>query len=355
MESSRNQREVELRLRDALKYDRARVQTGKISRFGLLELSRQRLQTSLGETSHIACPRCSGTGHIRSTDSTALHILRILQEEAMKENTAAIHVQVPVDVATYLLNEKRNEIHVVEQRLKINCLLIPNIHLQTPNYNITRLRHDELNQNDVTAPSYTLAEVPIDQTEGMLPGQKSEPVKVQAAVQGVTPTQPAPAQSVRKGEGEPSWLARLIAWMFRSGQTDSGKSRKSDNRSKRGSRSHAGREERAGRNRGSRDGQEQRERRRRRSRATNEARTDVEGAEQRESDRDNARQRQQPAEARKASRREQQRQAARARAEQPESAAIEQRSPASKAETAESDTRNAEARTGEIRTGSCWP
>lgn len=147
MESGKNQREVELRLRDALKYDRARVQTGKISRFGMLELSRQRLQTSLGETSHIACPRCSGTGHIRSTESTALHILRILQEEAMKENTAAIHVQVPVDVATYLLNEKRDEIHVVEQRLKINCLLIPNIHLQTPNYALTRLRHDELNQS----------------------------------------------------------------------------------------------------------------------------------------------------------------------------------------------------------------
>jgi ribonuclease E len=111
MESSRNQREVENRLREALHFDRARVQMGKISRFGLMELSRQRLQPSLGETSHLPCPRCQGTGQIRSIESTALHILRILQEEAMKENTAAVHAQVPVDVSTFLLNEKRSDIH----------------------------------------------------------------------------------------------------------------------------------------------------------------------------------------------------------------------------------------------------
>ncbi|HNI06778.1 MAG TPA: Rne/Rng family ribonuclease, partial [Thiobacillaceae bacterium] len=110
MESGKNQREVEDRLRDALHYDRARVQTGKISRFGLLELSRQRLQPSLGETSYITCPRCAGTGHVRSTESFALHLLRMLQEEAMKDNTGAVHLQVPVDVATFLLNEKRHDI-----------------------------------------------------------------------------------------------------------------------------------------------------------------------------------------------------------------------------------------------------
>ena len=356
MESSRNQREVELRLRDALKYDRARVQTGKISRFGLLELSRQRLQTSLGETSHIACPRCSGTGHIRSTESTALHILRILQEEAMKENTAAIHVQVPVDVATYLLNEKRNEIHVVEQRLKINCLLIPNIHLQTPNYNITRLRHDELNQNDVIAPSYTLAEVPVDQTESLLPGQKPETVKVQAAVQGVTPAQPAPANVARSVEKEASWLARLMSWIFGSGEAEKGKSKKSDSRSRRGSRSRSGSEGHAGRSRGARDEQEQRERRRRRGRGTGEARTGRDGAEQRDTERDNTRQRPQPTDARKTSRRDQQRQAARARTEQTESAAIEQRAPANKPDGVETDsrnidTRNDEAKAGEMKSG----
>ena len=111
MENPKHQREVENRLRDALHHDRARVQTGKISRFGLLEMSRQRLQPSLGETSYNPCPRCHGTGHIRGTESSALHILRILQEEAMKENTGAVHVQVPVDVATFLLNEKRVDIH----------------------------------------------------------------------------------------------------------------------------------------------------------------------------------------------------------------------------------------------------
>src|SRR6185295_11904698 len=109
MESQKNQREVENRLREALRFDRARVQIGKISRFGLMELSRQRLQPSLEETAHMSCPRCSGTGFIRGTESTALHVLRIIQEEAMKENTGAVHVQVPVDVASFLLNEKRAE------------------------------------------------------------------------------------------------------------------------------------------------------------------------------------------------------------------------------------------------------
>src|SRR5574340_1655937 len=127
MESAKNQREVENRLRDALRYDRARVQMGKISRFGLLELSRQRLRPALAETSYIPCPRCTGTGHIRSTESAALHILRILQEEAMKENTGAVHVQVPVDVASFLLNEKRTEITKLEARLKVNIVLVPNV------------------------------------------------------------------------------------------------------------------------------------------------------------------------------------------------------------------------------------
>jgi ribonuclease E len=213
MEIGKNQRDVENRLRDSLKYDRARVQTGKISRFGLLELSRQRLQTSLGESSHISCPRCSGTGHIRSVESTALHILRILQEEAMKENTAAVHAQVPVDVATYLLNEKRNEFHLMESRMKVNVLLIPNSHLETPNYVVTRLRHDELNQSDITQPSYKLAEEPAKAEPG-LPTQKPEAVKPQAAVQGITPAQPAPV--VRREEPKaPSILEKIVGWLTR--------------------------------------------------------------------------------------------------------------------------------------------
>ncbi|MGD8790063.1 MAG: Rne/Rng family ribonuclease [Burkholderiales bacterium] len=341
MENSRNQREVELRLRDSLKYDRARVQTGKISRFGLLELSRQRLQTSLGETSHIACPRCSGTGHIRSTESTALHILRILQEEAMKENTAAIHVQVPVDVATYLLNEKRNEIHVVEQRMKINCLLIPNIHLQTPNYTIARLRHDELNQNDVTAPSYSLTEIPADQAEIQLPGQKAEVIKIQAAVQGVTPAQPAPTQTRKTGGSQQTLLARFMAWLFGSGESAADKRNKPASQSRRGPRK--GKEERSGRARGTRDGQQPRERRRRRTKAGGESKAAVETAEQREG----ALQRPQSGDGKKPRR---ERQNAKARAEQSESPAIEQRPPASKPEAlADSDNKNAENKSGDGR------
>ena len=162
MEIARNQREVENRLHDSLRYDRARVQMGKISRFGLLELSRQRLRPSLGESSYISCPRCHGTGHIRGTDSSALHILRIIQEEAMKENTAVLHVQVPVDVATYLLNEKRSEIHAIEARLKVNVALIPNIYFETPNYSISRLRHDDIKLSEVQA-SYQRIEKPTQE------------------------------------------------------------------------------------------------------------------------------------------------------------------------------------------------
>jgi ribonuclease E len=192
MESAKNQREVENRLRDALRHDRARVQIGKISRFGLLELSRQRLQPSLEETTHSPCPRCHGTGYIRDTASTALHVLRILQEEAMKENTAAIHAQVPVDVATYLLNEKRSEIFGIEARLKVNVLLIPNPNLATPNYLVERLRHDAP-QLDEQKPSYEMVTVPPEEPVG-LPSHATEtrPPRPEPLVKGITPDQPAP-------------------------------------------------------------------------------------------------------------------------------------------------------------------
>ena len=191
MESQRNQREVENRLREALRFDRARVQIGKISRFGLMELSRQRLQPSLEETAHMSCPRCSGTGFIRGTESTALHVLRIVQEEAMKENTGAVHAQVPVDVSSFLLNEKRAEIQKLESRLKVNIVLVPNPHLETPHYKVQRLRHDELNQMEHVPSSYELVERP---EEPKAPGAEAE-AKVerqQPVVKGITPDQPAP-------------------------------------------------------------------------------------------------------------------------------------------------------------------
>jgi ribonuclease E len=191
MESQRNQREVENRLRDALRYDRARVQIGKISRFGLMELSRQRLQPSLEETAHINCPRCSGTGFIRGTESTALHVLRIMQEEAMKENTGAVHTQVPVDVASFLLNEKRGEIQKLEARLKVNIILVPNPHLETPHYKVQRLKHDELNEMEHVPSSYELVERPEEpKAPGQEEGDKRE--RQEAVVKAITPAQPAP-------------------------------------------------------------------------------------------------------------------------------------------------------------------
>ena len=199
MESAKNQREVENRLRDALRHDRARVQVGKISRFGLLELSRQRLQPSLDETTHAACPRCSGTGFIRDIASTALHVLRILQEESMKENTAAIHVQVPVDVGTYLLNEKRSEIIKIEARFKVGVVLVPTPTLETPNYHVERLRHDSP-LLDQMLPSYELAALPKEEEEERRPhrgaSHKKEDEKPaprpEPLVKAFTPEQPAP-------------------------------------------------------------------------------------------------------------------------------------------------------------------
>jgi ribonuclease E len=192
MESARNQREVENRFREALRYDRARIQTGKISRFGLLELSRQRLRPSLGETSHSPCPRCHGTGHIRGTESTALHILRIIQEEGMKENTAAVHAQVPVDVATFLLNEKRVDLQLIEARHRVSVTLIPNMHLETPNYTVTRLRHDDLNNAEPLPPSYEMVDAPKEDKTGEIGMQEPAVTRPEAAVRGITPPHPAP-------------------------------------------------------------------------------------------------------------------------------------------------------------------
>ena len=201
MESQKNQREVENCFRDALRHDRARVQMGKISRFGLLELSRQRLQPSLEETAHISCPRCGGTGFIRGTESTALHVLRIIQEEAMKENTGAVHAQVPVDVASFLLNEKRAEIQKLEARIKVNIVLVPNSHLETPHYKVQRLKHDELNQMEHVPTSYELVEQP-EEPKALGKDAEAKKERPQAAVQGIVPDQPAPIVPEPQPRGE---------------------------------------------------------------------------------------------------------------------------------------------------------
>ncbi len=244
MESQRNQREVENRLREGLRLDRARVQTGKISRFGLMELSRQRLRPALAETSYIPCPRCSGTGHIRSAESAALHILRILEEEAMKDNTAAVHTQVPVDVATFLLNEKRADIQAIELRHKVNVLLIPNIHLETPQHSIVRLRHDEVNQDDSQQPSYKMVDVPSEEADKHTPSGETRAPRQEAAIKGITLAQPAPIVPEKtKRKEKDSLFARILSWL-RGTAAEKAPAEKPQRKARNGSQ----REDRRGRN-----------------------------------------------------------------------------------------------------------
>ncbi len=163
MTSNRNQRTVENRLQEALKADRARVQLGRISRFGLLEMSRQRLRASLGESNYQACPRCVGTGYVRSISSSALSILRILEEEALKENTEAIHAHLPRETATFLLNEKRHELNMIENRLGTQIFVIPTDELETPHFRIRRLRSEDLATMPIR-PSYAI-QLELDETD----------------------------------------------------------------------------------------------------------------------------------------------------------------------------------------------
>ena len=195
MEESKNRREVENRLRDALRQDRARVQFGSISKFGLLEMSRQRLKPALSEGASIPCPRCGGAGHIRDTESSALQILRIIQEESMKDNTAAVHAQVPVEVAAFLLNEKRPEIAKIELQQRISVLLVPNKSLETPHYKLERLKHDDPRLDRIEA-SYKMAEEIEDATT--VTRRSQEPTNKQSPViKGVLPDAPAPVAPVK--------------------------------------------------------------------------------------------------------------------------------------------------------------
>jgi ribonuclease E len=204
MTPAKHQREVENRLREALKQDRARVQVARISRFGLLEMSRQRLRPSLGESSQHVCPRCKGQGTIRGIESLALSVLRIIEEEAMKESTARIVAQLPVDVAAFLLNEKRRKILEIEQRQQVGVVLVPNKHLETPDYSIERIRVQDVDRRSEDEPSYTLANVP-EQELPAFASTKPEPKAEEPAVKGVTPAAPAPQRPTpaRPTEAEP--------------------------------------------------------------------------------------------------------------------------------------------------------
>ncbi len=206
MMQNKNQREVESRLRNAVYEDRARVQIGRISRFGLLEMSRQRLRPSLEESSQIVCPRCSGQGTIRDVESLSLAVLRLLEEEALKDNTGKILAKIPVECATYLLNEKREKIDSLEQRRDVHIVVIPDPKLETPHYEIERVKDNDTHRHESNyKKSYELTtdEEPVDLVE-MASSTTVTPEK--AAVQRVAPPGPrpvaAPAEAAPAGGSE---------------------------------------------------------------------------------------------------------------------------------------------------------
>src|SRR5271170_3260901 len=216
MESTKNQRAVEDRLRDAMKMDRARIQIGRISRFGLLEMSRQRLRPSLGESTNIACPRCAGLGKIRSVESLALAILRLIGEDARKDRTSRVILQVPVDVGTYLINEKRDWLHTVEDKTNVSVLIVPNPHIQTPEYSIRRLRDDEAQLPENNQVSYQMPVAPeVVDPAAEAAKKPAEPPAV-VALMPATAAPPAPAPAPAAAATPPSTVRRsggLLGWL----------------------------------------------------------------------------------------------------------------------------------------------
>ncbi|MFO6499529.1 ribonuclease E [Serratia marcescens] len=200
----RHQREVENRLRDAVRQDRARIQIGRISRFGLLEMSRQRLSPSLGESSHHVCPRCNGTGTIRDNESLALSILRLIEEEALKENTKEVHAIVPVQVASYLLNEKRESVSAIEKRQGgVKAVIVPNDQMQTPHYSVLRVRKGE----ETSTLSYLLPKLHEEDMERPLedaPMERKRPEQPALASFSLSADAPPPAE-------EPVTVAKPVA------------------------------------------------------------------------------------------------------------------------------------------------
>jgi len=229
MGPAKHQRQVEQRLRDAMKEDRARVQFGRISRFGLMEMSRQRLRPSLAESSLHVCPRCEGYGYIRGIESLALSILRIIEEDALKENTGKIQAELPVEVATFLLNEKRSAIADIENRQKISIVLIPNKHLDTPHYKLERVRHQEI--SDSTPSSYKQVTKPEEQSLRDKPTSQNSEV---AAVKQFTPATPRPAPAEVKAEApvvvaapEKGFIKKLFS-IFSSSENEEAKKEEED-------------------------------------------------------------------------------------------------------------------------------
>jgi ribonuclease E len=216
MDNPKHQREVEEKLREALRHDRARVQIGRISRFGLLEMSRQRLRPSLGESTQSVCPRCEGHGRIRSVESLSLSVLRLVEEQAMKENTGQVLVQVPPQVANFLLNEKRASVIEIEQQHKVPVIIVADDKLETPHFEIQRIRRSEASEE--AKPSYERLTPASTAPLAHVAKPGSEPEK--PAVSGVVPVSPAPVKAELRSAPLPAavtqsrnWLARLLAWL----------------------------------------------------------------------------------------------------------------------------------------------
>ena len=212
MMSNRNQREVENALKEHLKVDRARVQVGRISRFGLLEMSRQRLRPSLGDSSYISCPRCEGTGSIRGTESLALSLIRLIEEEAIKDMTSRVVVQLPVDASSFLLNEKREAILTIEKQHSVEVTIIPNPNLETPHFEVTRVRTSDADNKEFQKPSYEMISAVENNMVEQSTAARKKPAE-QPAIQQVIPSRPKPP-SAEKTEKSKGLIARLFGSLF---------------------------------------------------------------------------------------------------------------------------------------------
>ena len=249
MTPAKHQREVENRLKDAMKQDRARVQIGRISRFGLLEMSRQRLRPSLGEASLQLCPRCTGHGFIRGVESLSLSILRIVEEQALKENTARIVAQLPVEVGTFLLNEKRVDIRGIEKRNRVDVVLIPNKNMETPHYEIERIRQNEVKPDEES--SYNLIQEPEESKELSTTEARNQNI-AEPAVKQITPSSPAPQREEAPKPVAPvetGFIKRIFTSIFTSKSNDKARDEENEKNEKDNKQNSSGNN--SGRNRNS--------------------------------------------------------------------------------------------------------